>query len=379
MAKDNGVSGWHSMRKDELIRALVREAKKASKPAKTSSRKSAKTTSASLDKANSKSKSSKAKPVKKSKALSKAAEPRTNPRIAQRIKAAVAQRMQLKDLARSSSLNEHQDSPDRKDRVILLVRDPFWLQAYWELRRSTIDRIRAAMAENWHGAKPVLRLSEIESVNTTSTSESVVRDIEIHGGVSNWYIDVNHPPKCFRVTIGYKAANGKFYSLARSNKVTTPQPGSSDSIDENWSDIAKDCEKIYALSGGYSDESLNSDLRSVFEERMQRPMSNAGSNHFGVGADGKLRNGKTFGFEVDAEMVIYGATEPNASVTLAGEPLKLREDGTFTVRVSMPDKRQVLPVVASSSDGVEQRTTVLAVERNTKVMEPFIKEFENDE
>jgi uncharacterized protein len=34
-----------------------------------------------------------------------------------------------------------------------------------------------------------------------------------------------------------------------------------------------------------------------------------------------------------------------------------------------PNRRQVLPVVASSKDGAEQRTIVLAVERNTKVME----------
>ena len=39
-----------------------------------------------------------------------------------------------------------------------------------------------------------------------------------------------------------------------------------------------------------------------------------------------------------------------------------------------PDRRQVLPVVASSSDGVEQQTIVLAVERNTKTMEPIIRE-----
>ncbi len=40
----------------------------------------------------------------------------------------------------------------------------------------------------------------------------------------------------------------------------------------------------------------------------------------------------------------------------------------------MPDKRQVLPVVASTPDGVEQRTIVLAVERNTKVLEPLTRD-----
>jgi hypothetical protein len=73
-------------------------------------------------------------------------------------------------------------------------------------------------------------------------------------------------------------------------------------------------------------------------------------------------------------MIIYGSTKADAYVSLANEPIRLRPDGTFTVRLSMPDKRQVLPIVASSSDGVEQRTVVLAVERNTKVMEPMIRD-----
>jgi uncharacterized protein len=34
----------------------------------------------------------------------------------------------------------------------------------------------------------------------------------------------------------------------------------------------------------------------------------------------------------------------------------------------------VIPIVASSYDGVEQRTTILAVERNTKVMEPLVRD-----
>ena len=95
---------------------------------------------------------------------------------------------------------------------------------------------------------------------------------------------------------------------------------------------------------------------------------------YGDGAEKILNRRRDFEFEVDAELIIYGSTKPDAHVSLANEPVKLRPDGTFTVRLSMPDKRQVLPVVASSSDGGEQRTIVLAVERNTKVMEPMIHE-----
>ena len=84
--------------------------------------------------------------------------------------------------------------------------------------------------------------------------------------------------------------------------------------------------------------------------------------------------GRKFFFQLDAELIVYGCTEANARVTLQGEPVKLRPDGTFTMRFSLPDSRQILPAVATSPDGVEERTIVLAVERNTKHLDPVINE-----
>ncbi|MBM4000333.1 MAG: DUF4912 domain-containing protein [Planctomycetes bacterium] len=261
-----------------------------------------------------------------------------------------------------------------RDRIVLLVRDAYWLQACWDLTRSTIDRARAAMAEAWHTARPVLRLFEVDSGATTSSAERVVRDIEIHGGVRNWYVDVAKPPRGFRVEIGYLSTGGRFYSLARSNAVTTPVPGVADGLDGHWSDVAQDYERIYALSGGYSDEHTTGDLQELFEERLQRPMGSPASARYGVGAERVLNRQRNFEFEVDAEMIIFGRTKAGAHVTLGGEPIKLRDDGAFAVRLALPDRRQVLPIVASTADGVEHRTIVLAVERNTKVMEPVVKE-----
>ena len=73
-------------------------------------------------------------------------------------------------------------------------------------------------------------------------------------------------------------------------------------------------------------------------------------------------------------MIIYGKTDGDASLILNGKPIKLRPDGTFTVRQHMPDRRQVIPLVATTKDGIHERTVVLAVERNTKVMDPVNKE-----
>src|SRR5207248_772451 len=44
-----------------------------------------------------------------------------------------------------------------------------------------------------------------------------------------------------------------------------------------------------------------------------------------------------FRLKVDAEVIIYGATDPTATVTLAGHNVELRPDGTFSCRLALPD------------------------------------------
>ncbi len=382
LARKSGLSGWQSMRKEQLVKALVR-AQKVKKPA-----------------TNGKAKATPSKPVAKATVASKPASPKVSrngsshspstangkpvakpappaakiaparpSRVARQIQRINGERDKQRDLAAA-----HSDPHGGKDRLVLMVRDPFWLHVCWEVTRQSVERARAAMAEHWHTAQPTLRLMEVETGTTTSTAESAVRHITIHGGVKNWYIDVKTPPKSFRVDLGYQSSNGKFFVIGRSNVVTTPLPGSSDAIDENWTDIAENYEKIYAQSGGSTEDGSPGELQELFEERLRRPMGAPLVTRYGVGAERMLGRMNDFQFDVDAEMIIYGTTTPTAHVQLSGEPVKIREDGSFTVRMSMPDRRQVIPIVAASSDGIEQRTIVLAIERNTKVMEPMIRE-----
>jgi hypothetical protein len=295
-----------------------------------------------------------------------------NERVVRIIREEARRRDLLKDLARVNSRTGRTE-PSR-DRVVLIVRDPYWIQAYWEITRATVQRARVALANKWHQVKPVIRLFEITENRQAYPSEQVVRDIPVHGGVRNWFIDVAEPPRTCRIGIGYLLPDDKFYLIAKSNKVTTPIPNASEAIDHNWTDIAMNHQKFFALSGGYSEETGNDELREVFEEKLRRPMSKP---MFAQISSSSIGGDRGFQFAVDAEMVIYGTADPDASVTLAGEPVKLRSDGTFEVRMPLPDRRQVLPVVACSRDGTEQRTTVVAIERNTKVMEPISRDMED--
>jgi len=73
-----------------------------------------------------------------------------------------------------------------------------------------------------------------------------------------------------------------------------------------------------------------------------------------------------FWFNVNAELVIYGATEPDAQVTIAGRVIKLRPDGSFSLRFALPDGEYELPVVARSRTGDDGRSAELQFRRLTE-------------
>jgi hypothetical protein len=357
-ARTLGIAGAAAMRKEDLVKAITRALKKKEK-----------------EKEREKAKAAKAKAVPslngKHHANGKPA-PATVP-----VPAAKKKTHELNGKAKPAEAPAAAKSGKvlaggfTKDRIVVVVRDPYWLHAYWELTHQSIQRAEAALGQDWHGARPILRINDVSSQDTTSTAEGVVRDVEIHGGCNNWYIDVPQPPKSYRVDVGYISKRGQFYVLARSNVVTTPKAGQSDTLDENWSDVdSKQADRLYAMSSGFDPSAGDTlALKEFFEERLRRPM------HAPALANGPLpprpKDGKFF-FHIDAEMIVFGRTAPAARVTIQGEPVKLRPDGTFTMRYSFPDGRQILPAIAESADGMEERKIVLAVERNTKELEPLI-------
>jgi len=304
----------------------------------------------------------------------------TSPDIVAKIRSAQAEKELRKDLAQTppkKTLTPITTVPplvQGQDRIVLMVRDPYWLHAHWDITRQTVDRAKAALAEHWHSVRPILRLLKLDDSGTTESAENVYRDLEIHGGVRNWYIDVDSPPSRFQIVMGYMTSSGRFYELVRSNTVTTPVPGGKEASDDHWADVAKDAERIYAMSGGYGDETQRGELAEVFEERLKRTMDLDVLSQFGSGAEGGLKRARQFHFTVDAELIVFGSTHPDAHVTIGTEPVKVRSDGTFSIRLPFPDRRQVLPATARSRDGVDEQTVVIAVERNTKVMEPLSME-----
>jgi len=73
---------------------------------------------------------------------------------------------------------------------------------------------------------------------------------------------------------------------------------------------------------------------------------------------------KDFWLNVNAELVLYGATEPDAHVAIGGQPIRLRPDGTFSYRLALPDGNYDVAVTAVSAD-YEYRQVTLHFSRRT--------------
>ena len=136
------------------------------------------------------------------------------------------------------------------DRIVLMVRDPYWVYAYWEITPARLREIQASSGHEHQGAKMALRVYQIIGRADDGQKANRIFDIEITGEADNWYIKVPDPDRSYCVEIGLLAGEGRFSPLTRSNVVTTPRAGMSDVLDESWMSQRVDYQKMYALSGG---------------------------------------------------------------------------------------------------------------------------------
>jgi len=81
------------------------------------------------------------------------------------------------------------------------------------------------------------------------------------------------------------------------------------------------------------------------------------------GASEQRQQQNDFFFEIGTELIVYGRTEPDAEVMLGDSRVKLREDGTFTMRFALPEGNIPLNFVATKADKTHQRTISTSVIR----------------
>jgi uncharacterized protein len=85
----------------------------------------------------------------------------------------------------------------------------------------------------------------------------------------------------------------------------------------------------------------------------------------GIAASEAPPRPRKFWLVADAELIVYGATEPDATVTVDGQPVQLSADGTFRFQMSFQDGQLKFPIVAIASDGEQSREITMDFERET--------------
>ncbi len=78
-----------------------------------------------------------------------------------------------------------------------------------------------------------------------------------------------------------------------------------------------------------------------------------------------LRRG--FFFELATELIVYGRTEPDARVHWGARKIPLNPEGTFSLRMALPDGNIPLDFLAESKDQLEKRRITTAVERTKTI------------
>lgn len=253
-----------------------------------------------------------------------------------------------------------------QEKIILQVRDSRWIHAYWEVSGMTLERLRSEFKDEFYRAKRVLRVYDVSHIIFNGKNAHRFFDIQIDERANNWYINTDGPGRSWCVDLGLLLADGKFIMIVRSNTVSTPIDGPSWITDEEWMVPEDMFSRLYGMGFGLGKSSPG----KAWQERAKRELFSGVLASGGISSLAspvkKVPGERKFWLTVNTELIVYGATEPDAKAYVQDKQINLRRDGTFTLRFALPDGRQVIPVRAVSSDGQEERTITPIVTRETK-------------
>ncbi len=106
------------------------------------------------------------------------------------------------------------------NRVRLLVKDPEWLFAHWDVDPKSLAEMKKAMGER---AMALSRLT-LRVVDPTNGGSS---DILLPPLARGWYIRADETRRSYKAQLGVTLPSGEFRRLAESNVVVTPRVGPS--------------------------------------------------------------------------------------------------------------------------------------------------------
>ncbi len=298
-------------------------------------------------------------------------------------------------------------------KLFLAARDPHWLYAHWDLT-SVQQRRYNSLSQDGH---LVLR------IYTDAVAGKPISEIHVHPESRHWFIHVGRAEIKYAAELGYYSSNQRWRRACLSGTTLTPPDTISDDTGALFATIPMDlpfsklialvkeamCENVPLAAAleqlratGHSRlpsrpaspaqwtpaqekalaAVLNMDevrrvwmgsmeITELIRRQLAREISSITFSPFGGGASisspfGVAPSGKGFWFNVNAELIIYGATEPDATVTVGGRAIKLRADGSFSYHFALPDGGFELPIVAISADQTDARAAELKFSRATE-------------
>jgi hypothetical protein len=301
-----------------------------------------------------------------------------------------------------------------ESRIVLMPRDPQWAYAYWDIPNSHKEELRRQ-----GGQQLALRLYDVTDINTDSQSPHSVQEYLCDELAREWYLPIPVSDRDYALDIGYRCADGRWLVLARSAPVRIPPVYPSDWIEDifvtvNWDedltgktvyelvppskrktamgDFNPIYDEIFGMAKGVEAQRV---AGSLFGSMQQVPgsmvpeqvlssyvfpsgvgmwavptvsgltMSGVGMmSGVGFASEAPMRPRK-FWLVADAELIVYGATEPDATVTIGGRPIKLNPDGTFRFQMSFQDGLIDYPIKAVAVDGEQTRSIHMKFNRET--------------
>ncbi len=268
--------------------------------------------------------------------------------------------------------------------LVFLPRDPEWAYVFWQI--SETDRNKA---QSLGANKLCLRLYDVTGSNEGQFNQGTLREIAVDSFSTEWYLPIPVPDRDYKVELGYRYGFS-WMSLAFSSashvpnaqpseqildkfvpfNLDSPAETNSAIITSNESEASGLHERLYHAATTFSKRS-----RVGSEEFMENDSnidvnginndSGAGIWSSGINESGEGLSNRSFWLVADAELIVYGATDPTANLTIGGEKVPLASDGTFRLQVPFRDGSQNYDIKAIDASGNQERSITMKFDRTT--------------
>lgn len=300
-----------------------------------------------------------------------------------------------------------------ESRIVLMPRDPQWAYTYWDIPNEHKEELRRQ-----GGQQLALRIYDVTDIDLGYQSPHNVQEYPCDELAREWYLPVPVSDRDYTIEIGYRCADGRWLVLARSAPVRVPPVYPSDWIEDHFITISWEEDlrgktfaelvppsKKVAMAGAYAGNGIYEEIFGMAQSTeamrvagslfgsMQHVAGSVQPMHLetissyvfpsGVGmwamptVSGLTMSGagfsasappirpRKFWLVADAELIVYGATEPDATVTIGGRPIQLNPDGTFRFQMSFQDGLIDFPIMAVAVDGEQTREIHMKFNRET--------------